>query len=147
LARRKQRIFGASRLRRKLAAMPGEINKDLKEVIQYHSRVYLSALQAATPYSTDLPLVSRGRARGHLRDAFEIKTARNGLAARIGLFGKRNRSLFYYLLFLEFGTKKTARQAFVFPTWRSRRPAAQRAVKRATIVALRRVAGRKYSDG
>ena len=147
MARRKSQIFGASRLRRKLARMPAVIQDELKEVIQFHSRAYLSELQAATPLSMNEPLITRGRKRGHLRDAFEIKTAKNGLSTRIGLMGKRKRNLYYYALFLEFGIGKGQKQEFIVPTWRKRRPQARRAVRRATIVALRKVAALPLSDG
>jgi hypothetical protein len=136
----RKRIIGASRLKRKLKRMPDLINEELKAVISEEANRLLTDVQAATPVS------KMKRKKGHLRDAFEVKIAGDGLSARVGLLGKKKNREFFYGKFLEFGTKKIKKVGMFFRSWSKIRASVRLRVKDATEKALRKTAGWKASD-
>lgn len=145
----KKRVIGASRLRRKLARLPDEIGKELKAVIAEQSQAVLVEMKSRAPYDQNSWLwnpVSSKKPREHLRDALEVRISKNGLRAQIGLIGKRVMKVFFFARFLEFGTRKMTKRAFVFPAWRVRKEGARQAVKDATVKALHAVATAPISD-
>jgi hypothetical protein len=137
----RKRIIGASRLKRKLKRMPQEVTEELRTVIKTEANKVLAGIQAKTPI---------GEGPRHLRDAWEVRISKDGLLARIGIMGKKNQNLFFYARFLEFGFRhrggKFIRKPMVKPTWSQRRDQTRRAVKQATLRALRRVADLKLPD-
>jgi len=145
----KQRIIGASRLRRKLARLPDEIGKELKAAIADQANGVLTEMKSRSPYDPNSWLwnpVSSKQPRQHLRDALEVRISKNGLRAQIGLIGSRVMKVFFFARFLEFGTKKMSKRPFIFPAWRSRREGVREAVKAATVKALHTVARSSPSD-
>lgn len=147
MASKKKRIFGASRLRRKLKRMPDEINGEVKKVIAENAEAALFQMQKDAPRSDDLaPYDWEGKPREKLVQALRVSIAKDGLSARIGLFGQRVMKVFFFARFLEFGTRKMRKRPFIFPGWRQQRPKARAQVRNATAVALRRVAASRPSD-
>lgn len=145
--RRKKQIVGASRLRRKLKRLPDEVAEHLRRTIAVEADRVLHEMRNLAPESQGDDLRDyRGRRRKHLRDALEVRVSKNGLLARIGLMGARNKRVFYYARFLEFGTRKMRKLPFVLPAWKLRRQYARRAVRQATVRALRAVARSRPSD-
>lgn len=147
MARKKQRVVGASRLKRKLKRMPEEITVELRGVIRQQSEEILADMKARVPVSGGATLLDfRGRRRKHLRDALEARRAKDGLSVRIGLIGKKKNEVHFYARFLEFGTRSMRKRPFLFATWRAARPEFSHKMRKATTKALRTVARWPASD-
>lgn len=137
-----RKVFGASRLRRKLKRMPDEVTDELRETIRKEmTAVYDDVIP-------EVPVSNNPGPRGHLRDAIQVKFSKDGLLGRVGLIGRKRNDDFFYAKFFEFGTKRPElpKKPFLYPAWVRRRDHLRRQVRKATIRALRRVAGRKVSD-
>ena len=146
MARRK-RIVGASRLKRKLKRMPENITQEIREVIADGSQKVLGDMKTRAPSSREsAPRDWEGRSRLKLRDALEARISKDGLLARIGIMGKKNRKSFFFVPFLEFGTKHMIARPFMRPAWTRWRQYIRRNIRKATIRALRKTAGDKVSD-
>ena len=144
---RKKRIIGASRLKRKLKRMPDDINAEIKMVIRDESHALLADIRALAPSSNEsAPLDWQGNPREKLRDAYEVRISKDGLFARIGIMGKRKKNQFFFATFLEFGTRFITARPHVRPAWNKRVNRTRKAIRKATVRALRRTAGLKVSD-
>ncbi|MFL4210311.1 HK97 gp10 family phage protein, partial [Pseudomonas aeruginosa] len=68
-----------------------------------------SDLPRGMAQAADLVLATQqnliGRDTGDGANALQVKVSKNGLDARIGIIGKRDNRRFYYLKFVEYGTK------------------------------------------
>ena len=147
MARRGKRIIGASRLRRKLKRMPEDVNAELRTIIAVEAFEVHQAISAGAPVSDEsAPLDWEGKPRPKLRDAFEVRISKDGLLARIGIMGNIRKNQFFFVPFLEFGTKFITARPFIGPAWRRRRDHVRRALRKATVRALRKTAGWKVSD-
>ena len=143
----KKRVIGASRLRRKLARIPEEVDEGLRQTIRDGANAALEAQRAAAPYDADSDLKDwEGKPRGHLRDQLEARISKNGLFARIGLMGKNSRKVFFFAKFLIFGTKHIAKRDFIWRPWIPHREEIRRRVRDRTVAALERVANSRPSD-
>lgn len=137
----KQRVIGASRLRRKLKRMPDEVQFELRSVIREQGESIRQEIAQRAPVSTDLeaPRDFEGKIREHLRDAIEAVYQKDGLGVRVGIVTRRRRKIFFFARFLEFGTRFMEKRPFLFPAWRAKREGARAAVKAATVKALQTV--------
>jgi hypothetical protein len=131
--------------------MPEEVTSELKKVIAVESHELVSDIRRRAPSSDEsAPLDWEGKPRVKLRDAYEVRISKDGLFSRIGIMGKKNRNQFFFATFLEFGFKHKGggliRRPHVRPAWNARRERVRRAIREATLRALRRVAGGNFSD-
>jgi HK97 gp10 family phage protein len=94
MAKRRSSIKGNFKLRgvlRRIAAME---QSDLPKAMAQAADLVLATQQKLIPRDT-------GAAGG----ALEVKISKSGLDARIGLIGKRKNEQFFYMRFVEYGTK------------------------------------------
>jgi HK97 gp10 family phage protein len=138
----KTRVKGAAALRRKLRRMPDEFAVELKGAIAEGANEVLVEMQARAPVSPWW----RTKEFGHLRDALSTSITLKGLRARIGLVRPRDRNLFFYARFLEYGTRKMRKRPFIYPAWLSRREAIRRNLQAASRTAFTRTANMRFSD-
>ena len=143
-----KRIVGASRLRRKLKRMPDAIQWQLRSVIREQVEIVRATMAARAPVSSPFkaPKDWEGKPRAHIRDAIEVKVSKDGLRAQVGFISAAVKKVFFYALYLEFGTKFMRKQPFVFPAWREKRKSVRDAVVSATKKALADVASESNSD-
>lgn len=99
MAARRSRLSGDFQLRRTLRNIHGVLDNELKPVMQEAADKILHTMQELLPRS-DNP-----RSSGHAADALQAFVSKSGLDAEIGLRGKKNNKKFFYLKFLEYGTK------------------------------------------
>jgi HK97 gp10 family phage protein len=99
MAARRSRLSGDFQLRRTLRNIHGVLDNELKPVMQEAADKILHTMQELLPRS-DKP-----RSSGHAADALQAFVSKSGLDAEIGLRGKKNYKKFFYLKFLEYGTK------------------------------------------
>lgn len=137
----KAKVYGASRLRRKLKRMPDEVQFELRGVIREQGEAVRREIAQRAPVSSMLetPIDYNGKPREHLRDAIEAVYQKDGLGVRVGLVTRRARKTFFFAKFLEFGTRFMEKRPFLFPAWRAKREGARAAVKAATVKALQTV--------
>ena len=91
---RRSRMSGDFKLRRTLRNVHQTIDNELRPVMQQSADKILASMRQHIPRDT-------GQAAG----ALEAFVSKSGLDAQIGLRGKRNKQRFFYLRFLEYGTK------------------------------------------
>lgn len=94
MARKRSRIRGDFKLRgvlRRLAAME---QSELPAAMKQAADVVLATQQQLIPRDT-----------GEAANALQVRVSKNGLDARIGIIGKNDNSRFFYLKFVEYGTK------------------------------------------
>lgn len=143
----RKRIVGASRLRRKLKRMPDAVNEELRDIIFEQAHTLRAEISAGAPVSDEsAPIDWEGKPRPKLRDAIEARISGDGLSARIGIMGKQRKDQFFFVPFLEFGTKFITARPFFRPAWLRRREFVRRSIRKATVRALRKTAGWKVSD-
>lgn len=128
--------------------MPVEVTESLRRTIAVQADAVLQEMRRNVPVSSgDEPLRDwEGKPRGHLRDAIGVRISKDGLRARVGLMGARVRKVFFYALFLEFGTRKMEKRPWAIPSWQTRKEPTRRAVRQETLKALRAVARSRPSD-
>lgn len=127
--------------------MPDDISDEIRGIIAGESFVLLQDIQAGAPSSDEsAPLDWEGKPRPKLKDAFEVRISKDGLRSRIGIMGKVRKNQFFFVTFLEFGTKFITARPFVRPAWFRRREHVRRAIRKATVRALRKTAQWKVSD-
>jgi len=85
------RVEGAAELRKKLRALPDQLQQPIKEAILTGATELQTALRAAAP------------GRGNLRAKIAVRIRRKGLEALVG-FGRGKRNLAHIARFNEFGT-------------------------------------------
>jgi len=147
--RKRSGVRGAAKLNRLLRRIPDEAANEVRQAIEAAAaRVYDAALQdmpkpGTHPYAT-----------GNLRRKFRIAYSRDGLAARIGSFGRRRQRAAHIHL-VEFGASAhqirmpnggvinhpgAPAQPFLFPAYKRFRAENIRDIRAAVSEALRRVA-------
>ncbi|MDD1150403.1 HK97 gp10 family phage protein [Pseudomonas sp. TNT2022 ID357] len=94
MAARRSRMSGDFKLRRTLRNIHATMDNELVPVMQESANQILATMRQLVPRDT-------GAAAGALK-AFVSKS---GLDAQIGLRGKKDNRRFFYLKFLEYGTK------------------------------------------
>ncbi|MGP3631686.1 HK97 gp10 family phage protein, partial [Pseudomonas aeruginosa] len=81
----------------------------LRGVLRRIAALDRSDLPRGMAQAADLVLATQqnliGRDTGDGANALQVKVSKNGLDARIGIIGKRDNRRFYYLKFVEYGTK------------------------------------------
>lgn len=99
MAGRRSSLSGDFKLRKTLRNIHSTLDNELKPVMQQAADKILATMQELLPRS-DQP-----RSAGHAADALQAFVSKSGLDAEIGLRGKKNNRKFFYLKFLEYGTK------------------------------------------
>lgn len=88
------RVLGDFKLRKMLRQFPEQVEANLKPAMHKAADLLLADMQRNIPEDT-----------GAGRKALTAFVAKSGLDAQVGLRGKRKRRDFFYLKFLEYGTK------------------------------------------
>lgn len=91
---RRSRISGDFKLRRTLRNIHQTMDNELRPAMQQAANKILATMQATVPRDT-------GEAAG----ALQAFVSKSGLDAQIGIRGKKDNRRFFYLRFLEYGTK------------------------------------------
>ncbi|ASN71515.1 hypothetical protein 9F2_9 [uncultured Caudovirales phage] len=94
---RRSRVRGDFKLRRTLRNIHQEMDNQLRPAMQKAADLVLE-LQKSSVRVSDGP-------GPHARDALEAFVSKSGLDAQIGIRGKKDNREFFYLKFLEYGTK------------------------------------------
>jgi HK97 gp10 family phage protein len=92
-------MSGDFKLRRTLRNIHQTMDNELKPAMQAAADKVLATMREQVPRS------GRNDAGGHAADALEAFVSKSGLDAQIGLRGKKNNERFFYLKYLEYGTK------------------------------------------
>lgn len=91
---RRSRMSGDFKLRRTLRNIHQTMDNELRPAMQAAANKILATMQATVPRDT-------GEAAG----ALQAFVSKSGLDAQIGIRGKKDNRRFFYLRFLEYGTK------------------------------------------
>lgn len=91
---RRSSIKGDFKLRGVLRRIGNQMDSDMRPAMQKAADLVLETQRSLIPVDT-----------GAGRDALTAFVSKSGLDAQIGIRGKRNNKKFYYLRFVEFGTK------------------------------------------
>jgi HK97 gp10 family phage protein len=99
VAARRSRLAGNFHLRRTLRNIHGQLDNELKPAMREAADRILATMLQQVPRS------GRSDADGHAADALEAFVSKSGLDAQIGLRGLKDNRRYFYLKFLEYGTK------------------------------------------
>lgn len=124
-------VRGTDDLRRRLRMAGPEYTKGIREVMADSAQVVLHEMQARVPAQT-----------GKLRSLLSAKVAGDGLAAQIGLRGKKANRQGFYALYQEFGTVKQPAQPFMVPALEATAPEIMRRLAKAINAATARLRSR-----
>lgn len=91
---RRSRLSGDFKLRRTLRNIHQNMDNELRPAMQQAADKVLATMQATVPKHT-----------GAAAAALTAFVSKSGLDAEIGIRGRKNNRRFYYLRFLEYGTK------------------------------------------
>ncbi len=91
---RRSRVIGDFKLRRTLRNIHKSMDNQLKPAMQKSADQILQTMRELIPRDT-----------GAAAEALEAFVARSGLDAEVGIRGKKNNRKFFYLKFIEYGTK------------------------------------------
>jgi HK97 gp10 family phage protein len=94
MATRRSRMSGDFKLRRTLRYIHANMDNELRPVMQKAADKILATMQDLVPKDT-----------GAAATALEAFVSKSGLDAQIGIRGKKDNRRFFYLRFIEFGTK------------------------------------------
>jgi HK97 gp10 family phage protein len=91
---RRSRLSGDFKLRKTLRRIHQTMDNELRPAMEESSKQILESMRDLVPKDT-----------GASAAALQAYVSKDGLNAEIGLRGKRNNRKFYYLRFIEYGTK------------------------------------------
>lgn len=91
---RRSRVIGDFKLRRTLRNIHQTMDNQLRPAMQKSADQILETMRELIPRDT-----------GAAAEALEAFVARSGLDAQVGIRGKKNNRKFFYLKFIEYGTK------------------------------------------
>lgn len=94
MAARRSRMSGDFKLRKTLRNIHSQLDNELKPAMQEAADKVLATMKQLVP-----------RDSGQAAEALEAFVSKSGLDAQIGLRGKKDNRRFFYLKFLEYGTK------------------------------------------
>lgn len=94
MAARRSRMSGDFKLRKTLRNIHEQLDNELKPAMQEAAAKVLATMKQLVP-----------RDSGQAAEALEAFVSKSGLDAQIGLRGKKDNRRFFYLRFLEYGTK------------------------------------------
>lgn len=94
MAARRSRMSGDFKLRKTLRNIHTQLDNELKPAMQEAADKLLATMKQLVP-----------RDSGQAAEALEAFVSKSGLDAQIGLRGKKDNRRFFYLKFLEYGTK------------------------------------------
>lgn len=94
MAARRSRVSGDFKLRKTLRNIHTQLDNELKPAMQEAADKLLDTMKQLVP-----------RDSGQAAEALEAFVSKSGLDAQIGLRGKKDNQRFFYLRFLEYGTK------------------------------------------
>lgn len=94
MAGRRSRMSGDFKLRKTLRNIHTQLDNELKPAMQEAADKVLATMKQLVP-----------RDSGQAAEALEAFVSKSGLDAEIGLRGKKDNRRFFYLKFLEYGTK------------------------------------------
>ena len=98
MAARRSRMSGDFKLRKTLRNIHTQLDNELKPAMQEAADKVLATMKELLPRS------SRS-GKYHAVDELEAFVSKSGLNAEVGLRGKKDNQRFFYLRFLEYGTK------------------------------------------
>lgn len=93
---RRSRVLGDFKLRRTLRQIHQTMDNQLRPAMQQAADLVLDDMRQLIPKDT-----------GAAANALEAFVAKSGLDAQVGIRGKKKQRQFYYLRFVEYGTKGT----------------------------------------
>ncbi len=125
---RKSGLRGINLTRRRLRRLPEETRSGVKGALAAGASLMLDTAQLLVPVDT-----------GELRSLLNVRLARDGLTARIGLIGKRANRKGYYGRYLEDGTVKRPATPFLAPAFMAHKAETIASVNKAIGEALRKV--------
>lgn len=91
---RRSRLSGDFKLRRTLRRIHQTMDNDLRPAMEDAAQQILETMRRLVPKDT-----------GAAAAALQVHVSKDGLNAEIGIRGKKNNRKFYYLRFIEYGTK------------------------------------------
>ena len=91
---RRSRVIGDFKLRRTLRNIHQTMDNQIRPAMQKSADQILETMRELIPRDT-----------GAAAEALEAFVARSGLDAQVGIRGKKNNRKFFYLKFIEYGTK------------------------------------------
>lgn len=94
MAARRSRLLGDFKVRKVLRNIHAELDNEIRPVMQEGAAKILATMQQLIPKDT-----------GEGAAALTAFVSKSGLDAQIGLRGKKNNQRFFYLRFIEYGTK------------------------------------------
>lgn len=94
MTRRRSRMAGDFKLRRTLRTIHQTMDNELRTTMQAAAHRVLTTMQSLVPRDT-----------GAAAAALKAYVSKSGLDAQIGIRGKKDNRRFFYLRFLEYGTK------------------------------------------
>ena len=94
MAARRSRISGDFKLRRTLRSIHATMDNELAPVMRDSAERILSTMKSLIPKDT-----------GAAAAALTVFVSQSGLDAQIGIRGKKNKKRFFYMRFVEYGTK------------------------------------------
>ena len=131
-------IQGLDQLKRKLAALPQQTRRDLREALDKGADELVALQKNLVPIDS-----------GDLRDSIRKEAGNHDLQVRVVAGGETTtkpvregqEQSFDYALGVEFGTSDAEAQPFFFPAYRALRRRIRSRISRATRKAAQRVAG------
>lgn len=94
MVKRRSSVKGDFKLRKILRNLPENVESDVKPAMQKAANMVLELQRELIPRDT-----------GAAAAALEAFVSKSGLDAQIGIRGRRNSNKFFYLKFVEYGTK------------------------------------------
>lgn len=120
-----------ARLQRILKAIPDEAAKALREDMAAAGDAVLASAQARVPVRT-----------GRLKAALNARQLARSFQVKVGVVGKRAARDAWYARLVEFGTRHSTAQPFLFPAWKENEARVKATIARHLGGALRKVARR-----
>lgn len=158
MARSRSGVKGATRLRKKLQALPDEITVKVKDEVQNVGQAVLLDMISMAPLgpspSEPLGLKDRagnprfaGQPRKKLVDALSARSRKKGLAVAVGVMGKNNTQNAIIALWSNYGTVRFPKSGFMDRAFKMNLTWARRRLRGAVSLAFGEVLKKNISDG
>lgn len=158
MPRRRSGTQGAVRLRKKLQALPEAVQQEVKVEVQNVAQAVLLDMIAGAPLGPYPPeplgLRDRsgnprfaGQPRKKLVESLSARSRKRGLAAAVGVIGKRNTQNAILALWSEYGTKRFPKSGFMDRAFHLNLSFGRRRLREAVRQAFASVTQKAFSDG